>query len=244
MRSALKQPGPAAAAYREAYLISEADIETLKGFTGALIADAKPAEAARVVQAARGDAVEGGKLKPIEVELLLAKVYAQWRGHTAQAFATYDDVIRAYPEDFRCVARDGSLRWCALNSVAQAAGDGAVLGERAGGVQGLPGEGRAAAFGGPQGRCGSGVSAGAVPCACRGARRGRSRGGVGAEVGGGGRGRRAWRAACTCACVAPRAILQGTRSRCARAVQRALLCEMRVFCETLDGCQRRFTVGL
>jgi hypothetical protein len=108
VRTALKQPGPAAAAYREAYNRAEADIEVLKGFTQALLADAKPAEAARVVKAARSVAEKGaaqeGALKPVEVELLLAKVYSQWRGHAAEAFAVYDEVIGKYPDDFRCAA--------------------------------------------------------------------------------------------------------------------------------------------
>jgi hypothetical protein len=42
------------------------------------------------------------RLSPIEVDLLLAKVYSQWRGHTADAFAVYDRIIRDNPEDFRC----------------------------------------------------------------------------------------------------------------------------------------------
>jgi hypothetical protein len=41
VRTALKQPGPAAAAHREAYNRAEADIEVLKGFTQALLADTK-----------------------------------------------------------------------------------------------------------------------------------------------------------------------------------------------------------
>jgi tetratricopeptide (TPR) repeat protein len=41
------------------------------------------------------------RLTAVEVDLLLAKVYAQWKGHVGDAFAVYDKVIEKYPEDFR-----------------------------------------------------------------------------------------------------------------------------------------------
>lgn len=52
------------------------------------------AEAASAVE-------EAPRLTAIEVDLLLAKVYAQWKGHTGDAFVVYDKVIATYPEDFR-----------------------------------------------------------------------------------------------------------------------------------------------
>ncbi len=33
----------------------------------------------------------------VERGLLLGKVYAQWRGHTKDAIATYDDLIKVRP---------------------------------------------------------------------------------------------------------------------------------------------------
>jgi hypothetical protein len=117
----------------------------LKGFTQALLADAKPAEAARVVKAARRvaekSAAQDGALKPIEVELLLAKVYSQWRGHNAEAFQVYDEVIRQYPEDFRCVVCSpqhvvnfSASAVCVFNqaNVLRAAHDGAAQANRGG----------------------------------------------------------------------------------------------------------------
>jgi len=40
-------------------------------------------------------------LEPVSVELLLAKTYSAWRGHDTDALATYDDLIKRFPEDFR-----------------------------------------------------------------------------------------------------------------------------------------------
>jgi cytochrome c-type biogenesis protein CcmH/NrfG len=50
VRSALQERAPAVAAYREAFRLAEADVEVLKGFAGALVANARPAEAVRVVE--------------------------------------------------------------------------------------------------------------------------------------------------------------------------------------------------
>ncbi|EFJ43190.1 hypothetical protein VOLCADRAFT_121454 [Volvox carteri f. nagariensis] len=40
-------------------------------------------------------------LDPVGVELLTAKVYSAWRGHDQDALATYDELIKAFPEDYR-----------------------------------------------------------------------------------------------------------------------------------------------
>ncbi|GLC45824.1 hypothetical protein PLESTB_001151600 [Pleodorina starrii] len=40
-------------------------------------------------------------LDPVGVELLTAKVYAAWRGHDQDALATYDELIKTFPEDYR-----------------------------------------------------------------------------------------------------------------------------------------------
>lgn len=38
---------------------------------------------------------------PVSVELLIGKAYNAWRGHDNDALATYDGVIKSFPEDFR-----------------------------------------------------------------------------------------------------------------------------------------------
>lgn len=50
VRSKLGERPSAVAAYREAYKLAEADIGVLKGFAEALVANARQAEAVRVVQ--------------------------------------------------------------------------------------------------------------------------------------------------------------------------------------------------
>ncbi|MEW5297577.1 MAG: hypothetical protein WDW36_000779 [Sanguina aurantia] len=41
------------------------------------------------------------KLEPVSRELLLAKIYNNWRGHDSDALAVYDNITRMYPEDYR-----------------------------------------------------------------------------------------------------------------------------------------------
>lgn len=108
-RTALGRPGDAVAAYRAGRERSPEDLGLLKGVAGALVQDGKPeaavaelqAEAARV-RAPAGE--EGGQrgIGAVEVDLLLAKVYSQWKGHTGDALAVYERVIGENPEDFRC----------------------------------------------------------------------------------------------------------------------------------------------
>ncbi|GFR49540.1 hypothetical protein Agub_g11584 [Astrephomene gubernaculifera] len=40
-------------------------------------------------------------LDPVGVELLRGKVYSSWRGHEQDALAAYDELLAAYPEDYR-----------------------------------------------------------------------------------------------------------------------------------------------
>ncbi|KAG2484032.1 hypothetical protein HYH03_017122 [Edaphochlamys debaryana] len=40
-------------------------------------------------------------LDPVGVELLTAKVFSAWRGHEQDALGTYDNLIKAFPEDYR-----------------------------------------------------------------------------------------------------------------------------------------------
>ena len=37
----------------------------------------------------------------MELELLLGKIYSQWKGHDSQALAAYEAIIRDDPDDFR-----------------------------------------------------------------------------------------------------------------------------------------------
>ena len=68
------------------------------------VQDAKGVAAKAVEQRGpEGTSADGAAITPIEVDMLLAKLYTQWRGHTTDAFSVYDRVIAEYPQDFRCV---------------------------------------------------------------------------------------------------------------------------------------------
>jgi Flp pilus assembly protein TadD len=49
------------------------------------------------------------RIDDVSARLLLGKAYAAWRGHDADALAAYDDLIEAYPEDFRGYLAKGVL---------------------------------------------------------------------------------------------------------------------------------------
>ena len=38
---------------------------------------------------------------PVELQLLIGKVYSQWDKHFASALAVYDGLIEKFPDDFR-----------------------------------------------------------------------------------------------------------------------------------------------
>lgn len=129
-RTALGRRDTAAEAYKNAFLASPDDIVLLKGLAGSLVADGKQSVAADEIKAVgtrireqsvreksnRGTRGESAvpdtaadaepRLTVIEVDLLLAKVYAQWKGHVGDAFSVYDKVIATNPEDFRCEILD------------------------------------------------------------------------------------------------------------------------------------------
>lgn len=73
--------------------------------TGARALAAALPEAAADAAAAGG----AGGLGPVEVELLLGKVYSQWRGHTAEALAVYEGLVSSRPDDFRGFLAKGLL---------------------------------------------------------------------------------------------------------------------------------------
>lgn len=116
-RTALGRTASAADAYKNAFLASPDDIVLLKGLAGSLVADGRQADAVDEIKAVgtiirrqssdstaasqRSEVDDTPRMTSIEVDLLLAKVYAQWKGHVGDAFAVYDKVIAANPEDFR-----------------------------------------------------------------------------------------------------------------------------------------------
>jgi len=83
------------------------------GGTGAgVAAEASAAAAATTDEAAADPGAAAAAADPpppppyrrvddVSARLLLGKAYAAWRGHDGDAFAAYDDLIEAYPEDFR-----------------------------------------------------------------------------------------------------------------------------------------------
>lgn len=121
-RTALGRTASAAEAYKKAFLASPDDIVLLKGLAGSLVADGRQSDAVDEIKAvaatirkqsssysAAAQSPEGddvARMTSVEVDLLLAKVYAQWKGHVGDAFAVYDKVIAANPEDFRCATLD------------------------------------------------------------------------------------------------------------------------------------------
>eukprot|EP00892_Ulva_mutabilis_P003284 jgi/Ulvmu1/1327/UM011_0055.1 len=117
-RVALGRTADAVAAYRAGRDRSPEDIGLLKGVAGALVQDGKPEAAVKELQAVgervrarAGAATEGPRrsIGSVEVDLLLAKVYSQWKGHTGDALAVYERVIAENPEDFRGYLAKGVL---------------------------------------------------------------------------------------------------------------------------------------
>ncbi|CAL5374097.1 unnamed protein product [Camellia sinensis] len=110
-----------AAAYRRSAMVvvsKTINFEVLRGLTNALLAAKKPDEALQVLLASRerlnieksNDAsmnadrssleTDSQAVDPIQVELLLGKVYSDW-GHTSDALSVYDQLISTHPDDFR-----------------------------------------------------------------------------------------------------------------------------------------------
>ena len=46
-----------------------------------------------------------GAVGPVELQLLIGKVYSQWDKHFASALAVYDGLIEKFPDDFRHAGR-------------------------------------------------------------------------------------------------------------------------------------------
>jgi tetratricopeptide (TPR) repeat protein len=118
----------AATAYEKAYSLfsssswsSKPDspdlkLELLQGLTSALTANGKGQDAINILNKASSSSSSSAAaassssssrpsfskgLSNIEVGLLKAKVYSQWKGHVIDALATYDQLCDANPTDFR-----------------------------------------------------------------------------------------------------------------------------------------------
>lgn len=94
----------AAAAYKQGVEASAGDpsLEMLQGLAATLVTDGRAAEAAEVLDGVKAAGVkEDAAVGRFELELLRGKVFSQWRGHTADAEAVYDALIKTSPDDFR-----------------------------------------------------------------------------------------------------------------------------------------------
>ncbi|XP_017645368.1 uncharacterized protein LOC108486066 isoform X2 [Gossypium arboreum] len=115
----LKDYDGSAAAYKLSAAVSkDVDFEVLRGYTNALLAAKRPAEAVQFLlssreclnmeRSTRPDPMaesskmetEAQNLDPIQVDLLLGKAYSDW-GHVSDAVAIYDQLISSNPNDFR-----------------------------------------------------------------------------------------------------------------------------------------------
>ncbi|KAH1056228.1 hypothetical protein J1N35_034293 [Gossypium stocksii] len=115
----LKDYDGSAAAYKLSVAVStNVDFEVLRGYTNALLAAKRPAEAVQFLLSSRerlnmerstrpDPMAESSKvetepqnLDPIQVDLLLGKAYSDW-GHVSDAVAVYDQLISSNPNDFR-----------------------------------------------------------------------------------------------------------------------------------------------
>lgn len=100
-RSAAGEPAKATEAYRKAWKVAgENNLEILTGFANALVEEGKPQAAVEQIRAvSKSNQVKD--IGEVELGLLLAKTYSQWRGHGPDAVAQYDALIEANPQDFR-----------------------------------------------------------------------------------------------------------------------------------------------
>ncbi|KAJ9164515.1 hypothetical protein P3X46_024083 [Hevea brasiliensis] len=122
----LKDYEGSANAYRISVMVSKnVNFEVLRGLTNALLAAKKPDEAVQILLASRerlnsekpsgigikadGNAMETeSEVDPIQVDLLLGKVYSDW-GHVSDAVSVYDQLISSHPNDFRVYLAKGII---------------------------------------------------------------------------------------------------------------------------------------
>ncbi|KAF3773152.1 hypothetical protein EJ110_NYTH56008 [Nymphaea thermarum] len=110
----LKDYSGSVAAYRNSLSLSGMDnFEVLRGLVNALLAAEKPDEVLldvreqlNVESERRSDVLadtagsDVQNVDPIQIDLLLGKAYSNW-GHVSDAVSVYDQIISAYPDDFR-----------------------------------------------------------------------------------------------------------------------------------------------
>ncbi|KAK9792238.1 hypothetical protein WJX73_002585 [Symbiochloris irregularis] len=104
------KPHDAVLSYERAVSESPADTVTLlQGLGRALGADNRYQEAVDQLIAVRkrADADASASVGPYEAGMLLAKTYAAWPRHTADALAVYDDLIKHYDQDYRAFLAKG-----------------------------------------------------------------------------------------------------------------------------------------
>lgn len=110
-RGAQGERAKASAAYRRAWTASkQSSLEILAGLSSSLVDEGKASEAVDLIRglldgdsapSAAAAAAADGSPSSVELGLLLAKTYAQWRGHVPDAISQYDALIDANPQDFR-----------------------------------------------------------------------------------------------------------------------------------------------
>jgi cytochrome c-type biogenesis protein CcmH/NrfG len=99
--SAAGEPAKATEAYRKAWKVAgENNLEILTGFASAFVDEGKPQIAVEQIRSASKSS-KAKDIGEVELGLLLAKTYSQWRGHGPDAVAQYDALIEANPQDFR-----------------------------------------------------------------------------------------------------------------------------------------------
>jgi len=108
-----------AANYERALQLSPDSLELFRGYITILTTDGRNAQAVAALlevkprAAARGNVgIEGSASDPIDdvqLQLLLGKVYSEWKGHSGDAITVYNGLIDEYKSDFRGYLAKGSL---------------------------------------------------------------------------------------------------------------------------------------
>jgi hypothetical protein len=73
----------------------------------AALLEAKPRAAARGNMGIEGSSSD--PLDDVQLQLLLGKVYSEWKGHSGDAITVYNGLIDEYKQDFRGFLAKGSL---------------------------------------------------------------------------------------------------------------------------------------
>lgn len=109
-QSTIGNTGNAVETYRRAWAASgESNLEILTGLTTALGNDNQSQVAVDLVRSLLSNEAVTKNIGDVELGLLLAKAYSQWRGHIPDALAQYDQLIEKYADDFRPLLGKGLL---------------------------------------------------------------------------------------------------------------------------------------